>query len=124
MTEQMTETLTELALFELLSLDCRVDNVGSLRYYNVQGQLHRVHGPAFEYPNRIRAWYQNGQRHRVDGPAVEYADGHREWWQHGRLHRLDGPAVEYPNGRRDWFINGNELTEAEWQQAVASMEYA
>jgi hypothetical protein len=116
--------MTENAVFELLSLVCRVDAYGAVRYYNALGQCHRVYGPAIEYPNGRREWWQNGQRHRTDGPAVEYeyADGYRAWCQNGLLHRLDGPAVEYPNGRRDWFINGNELTEAEWQQAVASME--
>ena len=68
--------MTDEALFELLSLKCRVDSKGAVRYYNVLGQLHRVHGP-----------------------AVEYSDGHRAW-----------------------YINGKELTEAEWQQVVASME--
>ena len=94
----MTDAMTELALFELLSLECRVDGLGSLRYYNALGQLHRVYGPAIVCTDGYRAWFQNGQRHRIDGPAVEYED-------------------EY----RAWYINGKELTEAEWQQA-GSME--
>jgi hypothetical protein len=109
-------------LFETLALDCRVDAYGAVRYFNALGQRHRVYGPAIEYPNRRREWYQNGQRHRVDGPAVEYADGYREWWQHGRLHRLDGPAIERPDGSCEWYIDDSELTQAQWQQAVASME--
>ena len=28
------------------------------------------------------------------------------------------------DGYRAWYINGKELTEAEWRQAVASMENA
>ena len=145
MTEAMSGPLTEEALFELLSLECRVDSDGTVRYYNTQGKIHRVHGPAIEYSDGGRAWCQNGQRHRVDGPAVEYSDGGREWrqngqlhrldgpaiehpdgyraWrQHGQLHRLDGPAIEHPDGSKFWYINGNELTEAEWLQQVASME--
>ena len=27
-----------------------------------------------------KRWWLNGQRHRVDGPAVEYSDGDKEWW--------------------------------------------
>ena len=98
MTEALTAPMTEEALFELLSLECYVDSDGTVRYYNTQGKIHRVHGP-----------------------AVEYSDGFRAWYQNGRLHRLDGPAVE-TNGGRAWYINGKALTEAEWQQAVASME--
>ena len=88
----------EAALFELLTLECKVDASGTVCYFNAQGQLHRVYGPAVERPNGYRAWYQNGL-----------------------LHRLDGPAIECPNGYRAWYINGKPLTQAEWQQAVASM---
>ena len=95
----MTEAMTELALFELLSLECSVDEYGTVHYYNALGQ-----------------------RHRVYGPAVEYTDGSREWYQHGLRHRLDGPAIEFPDGRCAWYINGKVLTRAEWQQAVASMK--
>jgi hypothetical protein len=95
----MTEAMAELALCELLSLECRVCRDGTLRYYNALGELHRVHGPAVEYSDGDRAWYHSGQRHRLDGPAVEF-----------------GSDV------RKWYIDGDELTESEWQQAVASME--
>lgn len=98
MTEALAETMTELAVFELLSLECRVDEYGTVHYYDALGQRHRVYGPAIEYSNGRRDWYQNGQRHRVDGPAVERTNGHCAW-----------------------YINGKVLTKAEWQQAVASM---
>jgi hypothetical protein len=35
---------------------------------------------------------------------------------------MDGPAIVNADGGCEWFINGNELTEAEWQQVVANME--
>ena len=138
----MSGSLTEAVLFELLSLDCRVDSDGYVRYYNALGHAHREYGPAVERPNGRREWWQNGQRHRIDGPAIEYTNGgasewwqngllhriggpaveylssRREWWQNGQLHRLDGPAIEQPD---TWYINGKVLTEAEWQQVVASM---
>ena len=141
----MTNALTKEALLELLSLECRVCIDGSVRYYNAQGQIHRVHGPAIEYvdgalgwfqngqlhrldgpaveqPDGYRAWWQNELRHRIDGPAVEHADGGREWWQNGQRHRVDGPAVDPVGGRRAWYINGKLLTKAKWQKALASME--
>ena len=113
--------MTEAALFELLSLECCVDCNGTIRYYNTQGQLHRVHGPAVDMPACYQAWFQNGQRHRIDAPAIEYSDGFRAWFQNGQRHRLDGPAIEYSDGSCGWYIDGTALTETEWQQAVASM---
>jgi hypothetical protein len=86
-------------LFELLTLDCRVDEYGTVQYYNTLGKLHRVYGP-----------------------AIEYSDGRCAWWQNGQPHRLGGPAIEWADGYRAWYINDWRLTEAEWQQAVASME--
>ena len=118
----MTEPITEESLFELLSLELRVDSDGTVYYYNAQGQLHRIHGPAVESADGSKFWYQNGQRHRLGGPAVEYSDGCTTWWQDGRLHRLGGPAIERVDGSKFWYINGTFLTEAEWQQQVASME--
>lgn len=47
--------------------------------------------------------------HRTNGPAVEFVDGIKEWWQNGQLHRLDGPAVERPDGHKEWWINDQEL---------------
>ena len=120
--ECMPEAMTEEALFEMLALECRVDSDGDVYYHNALGQIHRVHGPAIEYTNGGREWWQNGQRHRIGGPAVEYSDGSKYWFQNGKLHRQDGPAVERPNGYRAWRINGKELTEPEWQQVVSSME--
>ena len=114
--------MTEDAVFELLSLDCRVDSNGTVRYYNALGQLHRMYGPAVKYADGTHVWYQNGQTHRVGDPAVVNADGGKVWYQNGQRHRIDGPAIEYADGRRAWYINGKQLSWAEWQQAVASME--
>lgn len=118
----MTDTMNEAALFELLSLECRVDSYGNVSYHNSDGQFHREYGPAIECSDGCLTWCQNGTLHRLDGPALEYSDGSCAWWQNGQRHRLDGPAVEHADGHRAWYINGKELTEAEWQQAVASMD--
>ena len=119
----MTDTMTEEALFESLTLECRVCSDGSVRYYNTLGQMHRVHGPAVKYVDGAQVWYQNDLLHRLDGPAVEHPDGFRSWWQNGLRHRIDGYAVERPDGRHEWHINGKPLYEAEWRQQVASMEH-
>jgi hypothetical protein len=108
------------AVFELLSLECRVDVEGTAEYYNALGQRHREHGPAIVYEDGTLEWFLNGIRHRADGPAIEYTNGRRDWYQNGQLHRLDGPAVEYSDGYCAWFIDGKALTEAEWQQATVA----
>ena len=66
-----------------------------------------------------RRYYNNADElHRTDGPAVEYSNGVKEWWQNGHLHRTDGPAVEYAFGTKFWYINNEGLTEDEYNQAV------
>ena len=76
------------------------------KYWYQNYQLHRVDGPAIEYPNGDKEWYQNGLLHREDGPAVEYADGDKIWYQNNKRHRLDGPAIERADGDKAWYISG------------------
>lgn len=91
----------------------RISNTGVKRWntqcgHNKKG-LHRVDGPAIEYPDGSYAWYLANQLHRADGPAVHWAgDGSNktivdEWWFQGRRHRLAGPAVLYDNGNVEWW---------------------
>ena len=61
--------------------------------------------------NGTKKWY-NSQRqlHRDDGPAIEWYDGVKDWYQNGLLHREDGPASEWPDGPYDyWYINGKRI---------------
>lgn len=51
-----------------------------------------------EYVTNYREWWFGGliyRLHRTDGPAVEWSNGDKEWWQHGLRHRVDGPAIMY-----------------------------
>ena len=72
------------------------------------------HGNRFYYNS-------NGEFHRIDGPAVECPDNSKYWYQYGHLHRTDGAAVELSIGDKWWFINGVQLTEAEFNQAIKSL---
>jgi len=74
-----------------------VDNEGTKRWHNEQGELHREGGPAIECANGTKYWYHNDKLHREDGPAIEWADG-----------------TKY------WFVNGKELTEAEFKARTKS----
>ena len=91
----------------------KVDDDGTVRWYNESKQLDRADGPAIERVDGNKLWYQNGELHRTDGPAIEYANGDKYWCQNGELHRTDGPAVEYANGSKEWYLNGKRVTEAE-----------
>ena len=63
-----------------------------------------------------KSWYLNGQRHRVDGPAIEDADGSKRWYLNGQYHRVDGPAIERADGSKYWYLNGHEITEEEFNR--------
>lgn len=65
-------------------------------------------------------WYNlDHELHREEGPAVEYVDGTKEWYRNGELHRKDGPAIERPDGSKEWYINGDELDEDEFKSKYA-----
>ena len=110
--------MSEQAVFDALKYHNEVDCHGNRLYYNKAGLLHRIDGPAIEWADGGKAWYQNGLRHRTDGPAVEYSNGEKWWYQDNRLHRTGGPAIKYPSGRKEWWVNGSPLTEEEFNRAV------
>ena len=90
--------MSEQAVFDALKYRIEVDIYGTRRYYNKDDQLHRT-----------------------NGPAIEWADGGKSWWQNGQLHRIDGPAIECRDGDKAWFINSEELTEDEFNQRVKAL---
>lgn len=61
-----------------------VDKIGTIRYYDDNGQLHREVEPAVEYTNGTKLWFQYGKCHRVEGPALIYPDGRSYWFYKGR----------------------------------------
>ena len=87
------------ALIEELSLTRQEHENGVVIYRNHLGERHRVHGPAVIYPGGICAWYQYGKLHRTDGAACIL------------------------NGIRYWFLNGEEVSEEEFNRRIASGDY-
>ena len=75
----------------------------------LNGERHRVDGPAIEWANGTKAWFLNGKPHREDGPAIEYADGAKEWYLNSKRHRVDGPAREWADGSKEWWLNDNPV---------------
>ena len=76
------------------------------------GKRHRIDGPAIEWFDGTKTWYQDDKRHRMDGPAIERADGSKHWYQDDKRHRIDGPAIEWADGSKEWYLDGNKLTQA------------
>ena len=87
----------------------RVDANGDQAWY-VNGQRHRLDGPAVISAAGTQEWWVNDQRHRPDGPAIIGAAGTQEWWVNGQWHRLDGPAVIWANGDQEWCVNYQNIT--------------
>ena len=84
------------------------------RYYNTDGKLHHLDGPAVYGYDGTKKWYINGKLHREDGPAVEVGgdnivSGTKKWYINGKLHREDGPAIEHINGDKSWYQRGNRF---------------
>jgi hypothetical protein len=66
------------------------------------------------FPDGTKVWWLNDKQHREDGPAYEYANGTKSWFLYGLLHREDGPAIEFADGSKEWWVNGQQLTEQEF----------
>jgi hypothetical protein len=133
--EQVIKKADQWSYEELPDGGYKVSVPNEIKYYNKDGQLHRLDGPAIVWPRQdIEQWYKDGQRHRVGGPAYEgprNATGERAtaWWQDGQLHRLDGPAREWPNvpggpgGAKEWWIEGRRYgTEDAFKKKVEELE--
>ena len=72
--------------------------------------------------NEVRTWVNgttcyllDGQFHRLDGPAFVDAEGNRTWHRHGREHRVDGPAVEFTDGLVEFWVNGRQVDEHQFR---------
>jgi hypothetical protein len=62
--------------------------------------------------NGDKYWYREkcteSVLHREDGPAIEYADGSKAWYEFGKLHRENNePAIECIDGHKEWWIRGS-----------------
>ena len=61
------------------------------------------------------------QLHRVDGPAVEYPNGDKEWWVNGKRHREDGPAVCWKT-LQQYYIHNKHLTFEEFNEHLKKLK--
>ena len=79
----------------------RLRKDGSRRWM-VDGEYHRLDGPAIIWANGQQDWYQNGKRYRLDGPVVIDSGGTQYWYKNHEHHRVDGPAVIFLDGSETW----------------------
>jgi hypothetical protein len=89
--------------------------------YYKNNKIHREDGPAIEWRNGNMHWLFNDRLHRTDGPAIELVETElgcivKKWSINGKYHREDGPAVEFGNGYKEWWIDGEKITEGEFNQ--------
>jgi hypothetical protein len=71
--------------------------------------------------NGLQYWIVNGQLHRIDGPAIIEPNGTQKWYVRGERHRTDGPASIYPDGSQYWFVNGKWYRTAKSFQEAANL---
>ena len=94
------------------------DFFGTTRWRLPTGEYHREDGPAIEYADGSKAWYQNGRRHRADGPAIEWANGGKEWYWNGQCHRETGPAIERADGIKEWWLHDIKISPEEFKRLM------
>ena len=77
----------EADVFDALKYNVTCDEFGTRIYCNAAGLLHRENGPAYSSQDQdgylYQAWYVNGERHRVGGPAIIHRDGPVSWFLNG-----------------------------------------
>ncbi len=59
----------------------------------------------------------------VEHIVIKRWDGTQSWWLNGarnKLHRENGPALIHSSGKKSWFLNGEKLSETEFNQYVAN----
>jgi len=94
----------------------------SYKYYNSEGKLHRIYGPAYvNQAYHIEEWFKEGKHHRLNGPAVIHNSNYY-WLKDGEYHRLGGPAIVTKNGPKQYWINGQRYSPKEYKKEMARRE--
>lgn len=91
-----------------------VDDEGT-KYWLVNGELHRIDGPAVEWACGGKEWCVEGVHHRIEGPAIYFEGRWEEWYINGELHRTDGPARWSEHGVKEWWLYGRQRSYDEWK---------
>jgi len=92
-----------------------IDELGTKRYLNDEGQHHRLDGPAVEYLDGSKYWYINRISHRNIDPSDKWSDREKYWWFKGERHRVGG---SYGSVYKPWCIHNKEYTKKEYFNKV------
>jgi len=65
--------------------------------------------------NRTEYRDDSGKLHRTDGPAIEWNNGAKHWYEFGKRHRVDGPAEIMFNGTEHYYFDDKRITEEEFK---------
>ncbi len=77
------------------------------------------------YEDGDTEWYnKEGQLHRLNGPAEERSgsDGLKAYYINGKLHNLEGPAVIFSNGEVDYYIEDEPYNKKDWEKEVQKIK--
>ena len=109
-------------LHEVLRTE-RVVKDGATLYY-VDGQLHRVYGPAVITATGQEYWYRHGKLDRADGPAV-VGHTYQAWLSKGEYHRIGGAAVMYDMAEchDEWWLFGVSYTQDDYWRELTRLGY-
>ena len=93
------------------------------KWVDIQGRLHRIHGPAQIFLRSMeKQWYYHGRLDNDNGPAVTRPSGTMFWYCGGELHREDGPAyiLVTPEQRVvKYYIYGSEFIAEDYWRNVS-----
>jgi len=92
-----------------------VDEFGTKRYFNDEGEHHRLDGPAVESLNGTKVWHINGNHHRNIDISIEYSNRTKFWHFKGKRHRVGGSfSLKYER----WFIHDEEYAKKDYYNKV------
>jgi hypothetical protein len=73
------------AIMDILKYDIQIGSSGTKWYHDSDGEFHRDEGPAIEYSNGDKHYYQHGILHRDDGPAIDDVGNYKKYYKYGKL---------------------------------------
>ena len=64
----------------------------------IGGERHNINGPAIKsWNNQLEEWYVNGNLHRLDGPALTTAGGTKQFYVNGELFHKSADYWKHPD---------------------------
>ena len=58
----------------------------------------------------VERWFLNGQRHRLDGPAIKDIHNNESWYIDDKLHRIGGAALSNNKGEKQYYCYGKSYS--------------